>query len=135
MEKEKNRIHSVGKRKSAVARLYMSEGKGQILINGRKLEDYFPTVKHQFTVLQPLKLLQVEGKYDFMINVKGGGLTGQAEAIRHAISKALVELFGHDSEQRHMLKEAGFLTRDSRVVERKKYGQPKARKQYQFSKR
>ena len=129
------RIHTVGKRKSAVARLYLTEGKGNIIINGRKMEEYFPALKHQFTVLQPLKLLAVEGKYDIKVNVHGGGLTGQSEAIRHAISKALVEIFGYESEERKKLKEAGFITRDSRVVERKKYGQPKARKQYQFSKR
>ncbi len=128
-------IHTVGKRKSAVARLYMTEGKGNITVNGRKFEEYFPTLKHQFAVLQPLKLLGVEGKFDIKVNVQGGGMTGQAEAIRHAISKALVEVYGYESEERKKLKEAGFLTRDSRVVERKKYGQPKARKQYQFSKR
>ncbi len=129
------RIHTVGKRKSAVARLYLSEGKGNIVVNGKKFEEYFPTVKHQFTVMQPLKLLGVEGRFDIVINVQGGGITGQAEAVRHAISKAMVEVFGHDSEERKKLKDAGFLTRDARVVERKKYGQPKARKQYQFSKR
>ncbi len=129
------RIHTVGKRKSAVARLYMTEGKGNIIINGRKMEVHFPTMKHQYTVLQPLKLLGVENRFDIMVNVHGGGLTGQAEAVRHAISKALIDVFGYESEERKKLKEAGFLTRDSRVVERKKYGQPKARKQYQFSKR
>ncbi len=129
------RIHTVGKRKSAVARIYLSEGKGNIVINGKKFEEYFPTVKHQFTVLQPLKLLGVEGRFDIVVNVQGGGITGQAEAVRHAISKAMVEVFGYESDERKKLKDAGFLTRDARVVERKKYGQPKARKQYQFSKR
>ncbi len=128
-------IHKVGKRKAAVARLYMTEGKGNITINGRKFEDYFKTMKHRFAALQPLKILGVEDKFDIKVNVVGGGITGQAEAVRHAISKALVDYFGYESDERKKLKEAGFLTRDSRVVERKKYGQPKARKQYQFSKR
>ncbi len=128
-------IHTVGKRKEAIARIYMTEGKGNITVNGRKFEDYFKTLKHQFAATQPLKLLGVENRFDIKVIVKGGGLTGQAEAVRHAIAKALVQVFGEDSEERHKLKAAGFLTRDSRVVERKKYGQPKARKQYQFSKR
>ncbi len=129
------RIHTVGKRKTAVARLYMTEGKGNIIINGRKMEEYFPALKHQYAVMQPLRLLGVENRFDIKVNVQGGGMTGQSEAVRHAISKALVEVFGYESDERKKLKEAGFLTRDSRVVERKKYGQPKARKQYQFSKR
>ncbi len=128
-------IHTVGKRKTAVARLYMTEGKGNILVNGRKIEDYFPALKHLYAAMQPLTLLGVQGQFDININVQGGGMTGQAEAVRHAITKAMIEAFGYESEERKKLKEAGFLTRDSRVVERKKYGQPKARKQYQFSKR
>ncbi len=128
-------IHTVGKRKSAIARLYLVEGKGNIIVNGRKFDEYFKTLKHQYAALQPLKLLNVENRFDINITVKGGGHTGQAEAIRHALAKAMVEVFGYESEERKKLKDAGFLTRDSRVVERKKYGQPKARKQYQFSKR
>ena len=128
-------IHTVGKRKSAVARLFLTEGKGNIIVNGKKYDEYFKALPYQMAVLQPLKLLNVEGKYDIKVNVQGGGIKGQAEAVRHAIAKALVQIFGEDSEERKMLKDAGFLTRDPRVVERKKYGQPKARKQYQFSKR
>ncbi len=125
-------LHTVGKRKTSIARIYIQEGKGNIIINGKKMEEYFPTIKHQYTVMQPLRLLNMEDKFDIKVNLQGGGITGQAEALRHAISKALTQLY---PEHHTELKKAGFLTRDSRIVERKKYGQPKARKQFQFSKR
>lgn len=125
-------INTLGRRKAAVARVYLSEGKGKITVNNRELEDFFPTKPLQFIVKQPLELVEVAGKFDLKINIFGGGIKGQAEAVRLGISRALIEA---DPEHRDALKKAGFLTRDSRVIERKKPGQPKARKKFQFSKR
>ncbi len=125
-------INTIGRRKSAVARIYLSEGKGNITINKRNLEEYFPAKTLQYVVKQPLTLLEVAEKYDIKVNLNGGGSKGQAEALRLAISRALIEI---DAESRPQLKAAGFLTRDPREVERKKPGQPKARKRFQFSKR
>ena len=125
-------INTIGRRKTAVARIYMSEGTGKISINNRDLDSYFPVPKLQYVVKQPLKILDVLDKYDFKVNLNGGGFNGQAEALRMAISKALVEA---NPEDRTALKKEGFLTRDARQVERKKPGQPGARKQFQFSKR
>jgi len=125
-------VNTLGRRKSAVARVYISEGKGKITINKRDLNDYFPTGILQYVVLQPLNLLGVAGQYDINVNLDGGGITGQAEALRLGISRALIEI---NPDSRPALKAAGFLTRDPREVERKKPGQPKARKRFQFSKR
>lgn len=125
-------VHSVGRRKSAVSRLYLKEGEGKIIINNRDFKEYFPTEYLQSIVLQPFKVLHQENKYDIKINVEGGGIRGQAESIRHAIARALVQL---NEENRKPLKVAGLLTRDPREVERKKPGQKKARKRFQFSKR
>jgi small subunit ribosomal protein S9 len=125
-------VNALGRRKSAVARVYVSEGKGKITINNRELTDYFPTGILQYVVLQPLNLLGVAGQYDIKVNLDGGGITGQAEALRLGITRALMEI---NPESRPALKAAGFVTRDPREVERKKPGQPKARKRFQFSKR
>lgn len=125
-------INTIGRRKTSVARVYMNPGKGQITINERKIEEYFPTQILQIIVKQPLVKVSEDGAFDFNINVFGGGLKGQAEAIRLGISRALIESNG---EHRPALKEEGFLTRDSRMVERKKYGRRKARRRFQFSKR
>ena len=125
-------VNALGRRKSAVARVYVSDGKGKITINKRELNDYFPTGILQYVVLQPLNLLGVAGQYDINVNLDGGGITGQAEALRLGISRAMLEII---PESRPALKAAGFLTRDPREVERKKPGQPKARKRFQFSKR
>ncbi len=125
-------INTVGRRKTAVARIYLQSGKGDITVNGREMANYFPTEVLQIVLNQPFGLTNGEGKYDIKVNVRGGGISGQAEAIRMAISRALCEV---DSENRPPLKKEGFLTRDSRMVERKKYGRRKARKRFQFSKR
>lgn len=125
-------VNALGRRKSAVARVYVSDGKGKITINKRELAEYFPTGILQYVVLQPLNLLGVAGQYDINVNLDGGGITGQAEALRLGISRAMLEII---PESRPALKAAGFLTRDPREVERKKPGQPKARKRFQFSKR
>ena len=125
-------ISKIGRRKTSVARLYLSAGKGTISINGRTLEDYFPSDIHKIIIKQPLVLVESDGKYDINVNVNGGGFKGQAEAIRLAVSRALCEL---DAEHRPPLKNEGFLTRDPRMVERKKYGRRKARRRFQFSKR
>lgn len=124
--------NTIGRRKSAVARVYLSPGKGSIVINDRELKDYFTTEILQYVATQPLNLLGVRDSYDVKVNLDGGGFTGQAEALRMGISRALVEI---DPENRPKLKAAGFLTRDPREVERKKPGRPKARKRFQFSKR
>ena len=125
--------HTVGRRKSSIARVYVSEtGSGKMTINHRDVKDYFPKATDRYVVNQPLNLLKIADKYDFNINVRGGGTTGQAGAIRHAIARALIAL---DVTTRGELKKAGFLTRDPRKVERKKPGQPGARKRFQFSKR
>jgi small subunit ribosomal protein S9 len=125
-------INALGRRKAAVARIYLKEGKGSITINNREFKEYFPQETLQYVVLQPLNLLNVAGQYDIKVNLDGGGYNGQAEALRLAIARALVKI---DAESKSELKKAGFMTRDPREVERKKPGQPKARKRFQFSKR
>lgn len=125
-------IHTIGRRKASVARIYLSKGKGAITINKRDYKDFFPVEGLQKRLLQPFTLLELEGKYDVKVNVNGGGNTGQADAIKLAISRALCEL---DIENRKALKAEGLLTRDPRVVERKKPGQKKARKKFQWVKR
>ena len=125
-------IHAIGRRKASVARIYMSKGKGKITVNGKDFKDYFPVDTMQFKLEQPFRIADLLGKFDVKVNVNGGGTTGQAEAIRLAISRALCEL---DTENRPALKADGLLTRDSRVVERKKPGQKKARKKFQWVKR
>lgn len=125
-------INTIGRRKTAVARVYMQPGNGDVQINGRDFKNYFPTEVLQIILNQPFNLLESDSKFDVKVNVSGGGIAGQAEAIRMAISRALVEA---DGENRPALKKEGFLTRDSRMVERKKYGRKKARKKFQFSKR
>ncbi len=125
-------INTIGRRKSSVARVYMSEGKGAITVNDRPLEKYFASQESRYYVNLPLAICEVEGKYDIKVNVDGGGTTGQADAIKLAIARALVEV---DAEHKPALRAKGLVTRDSRSVERKKSGQPKARKKRQFSKR
>ena len=125
-------INSVGRRKTSVARLYMKSGKGVFKINGLDLEKYFTSELLQLIIKQPIEVVDVKGKFDFKVNVHGGGLKGQAEAIRLAISRAFVK---NDEETRSILKKAGFLTRDPRMVERKKYGRRKARRAFQWVKR
>jgi len=125
-------IHKIGRRKTAVARVYLSEGKGNITVNDRDLINYFPTATLQYKVKQAFALTNTVDNYDVKVNVFGGGITGQAEAIRLALSRALCEI---DEENRTALKPEGLLTRDPRMVERKKFGQKKARKKFQFSKR
>lgn len=125
-------VNAVGRRKSAVARVYLKSGSGEITINGRPLETYIPLDILQFVVKQPLLVTKTEGNFDINVNVNGGGVKGQAEAIRLGVSRCLLLV---DAELRPELKKAGFLTRDARVVERKKPGQPGARKRFQFSKR
>jgi len=125
-------INTLGRRKAAVARVYLSEGKGNFTVNKREVNEFFPTETLQYVVKQPLTLLEVLGNYDVKVNIFGGGIKGQAEAVRLGLSRALIDA---NPESRDALKKAGFLTRDSRVVERKKPGQPKARKKFQFSKR
>ena len=125
-------IHKIGRRKTAVARVYLSEGKGNITINKKDLANYFHTATLQYKVKQPLTLTDNAENFDITVNVFGGGITGQAEAIRLAISRAMCEL---NEENRLVLKPEGLLTRDPRMVERKKFGQKKARKKFQFSKR
>ena len=125
-------ISSTGRRKAAIARVYISKGKGKITINNRDFEDYFGTKQLQYVVQQPLNLLEAKDKYDIKVNLDGGGFKGQAEALRLAIAKGLVMI---NPEDKPKLRANGFLTRDPREVERKKPGQPKARKRFQFSKR
>lgn len=125
-------VNAIGRRKSAVARIYVSEGKGNITVNDRELSNYFSTTQLQYIVKQPLNTLSVAEKYDIKVNLDGGGFKGQAEACRLAISRALVKI---NAEDKSALKKQGFLTRDPREVERKKPGRPKARKRFQFSKR
>jgi len=128
----KDRAYATGKRKNSVARVWLKKGDGKISINGKSMENYFSRSVLQMIVCQPLEIIQSLGNYEITATVKGGGLSGQAGAIRHGISKALSI---YDSELRPALKKVGFLTRDSRVVERKKAGLAKARRSYQFSKR
>jgi len=124
--------HAIGRRKTSVARIYINEGKGAITVNGRDYKEYFNTPVHHFKVAQPIALAEVDGKYDIKVNVEGGGPTGQAEAIRLAIARGLCEI---DPEYRGLFKPSSLMTRDPRMVERKKFGQKKARKKFQFSKR
>lgn len=125
-------IHKIGRRKTAVARVYLAPGAGNITINKRDLKDYFTTGTLQYKVHQPLVMTENDKNFDVKVNVYGGGITGQAEAVRLALSRAMCEL---DAENRSILKPEGLLTRDPRMVERKKFGQKKARKKFQFSKR
>ena len=125
-------VNALGRRKTAVARVYLQDGDGKITINNRDYKDYFPTAILHYVVEQPLQLTDNMGKYNIKVNLKGGGYTGQAEALRLGISRALVKI---DAEYRPVLKEKGLMKRDPRMVERKKPGQPKARKKFQFSKR
>lgn len=127
-----NYINAIGRRKSAVARVYLTEGTGEIVINKRALADYFPSELVQFVVKQPLNLLGVAEKYNIKATLCGGGYTGQSQALRLAIARALVKI---NEEDKKALRAEGFITRDSRSVERKKPGQPKARRRFQFSKR
>jgi small subunit ribosomal protein S9 len=125
-------VNAIGRRKAAVARVYVSTGKGNIIVNNMDFKVYFPNLLLQYIVKQPLHLLEAELKYDIKVNLDGGGVKGQAEALRLGITRALIKI---DGECKPKLKEAGFTTRDPREVERKKPGQPKARKRFQFSKR
>jgi small subunit ribosomal protein S9 len=125
-------VNALGRRKTAIARIYVKEGNGNITVNKRDYKDYFPTSMLQYVVEQPFNLTETTGKYDIKVNLTGGGSKGQAEALRLAISRALIKI---DPELRGVLKENGLLRRDPRMVERKKPGQPKARKKFQFSKR
>lgn len=125
-------INTIGRRKRAIARVYLSEGKGQITVNDKDYKEYFPVEQLRYIVDQPLNLLELKSKYDVKVNLAGGGIKGQAEALRLGIARALVEI---DPEYKSKLRSEGFLTRDPRSVERKKPGQPKARKRFQFSKR
>ena len=125
-------IHKIGRRKCAVARVYVSEGTGVIVVNKKPFATYFPTATLQYKVLQPMSLTENVSNYDVKVNVYGGGSTGQAEAVRMALARAMCEV---NAENRLVLKPEGLLTRDPRMVERKKFGQKKARKKFQFSKR
>lgn len=125
-------INSIGRRKASIARVYLTNGSGNITINGKDLKDYFPMPDIQMKVTDPLTTIEVADAYDVKVNVKGGGYKGQAEAIRLAISRSLVKV---NEDFKSPLKAKKFLTRDARVVERKKFGKPKARKSFQFSKR
>ena len=126
------RIHALGRRKCAVARVFVSEGTGKITINKRDLAEYFPSSILQYVVKQPLNKLEVAEKYDIVANLTGGGYTGQSQALRLAIARALVKI---NADDKAALRAEGFMTRDPRAVERKKPGRPKARRRFQFSKR
>jgi len=125
-------LSKIGRRKASVARVYISSGSGKVTVNGKDYKDYFPLKYIQYNIENPLKITDSLTSYDIKVNVSGGGVKGQAEAIRLGISRALVDL---NIENKQVLKENKYLTRDARVVERKKYGKPKARKSFQFSKR
>jgi len=124
--------NTTGRRKTSIARVYVSPGKGLIVVNEREFKDYFPSEIHQILVKQPFTILQNDGQYDVSVTVEGGGVKGQAEAVRLGIARALVEI---SAENKPALKKEGLLTRDSRMVERKKFGRRKARRRFQFSKR
>jgi small subunit ribosomal protein S9 len=125
-------INTIGRRKTSIARVYVTPGKGEIIVNDRDLKDYFISEIHQTLVKQALAALKLESSYDVTVNVEGGGVTGQAEAVRLGIARALVEI---SAENKPTLRKEGFMTRDSRMVERKKPGRRKARRKFQFSKR
>lgn len=125
-------INTIGRRKRSVARIYLTKGEGKIMVNGKDYKEYFPQVHIQSRITEPFATVNAENIYDLNINVRGGGFKGQAEAVRMAVSRALTQL---NEDFRKPLKDKKFLTRDSRQVERKKYGKPKARKSFQFSKR
>ncbi|EGJ70395.1 ribosomal protein S9 [Bacteroides coprosuis DSM 18011] len=125
-------VNALGRRKRAIARIFVSEGTGKITINKRDLVNYFPSGILQYVVKQPLETLGVSDKYDIKVNLNGGGFTGQSQALRLAIARALIKI---NAEDKAVLRKEGFVTRDPRSVERKKPGQPKARKRFQFSKR
>jgi small subunit ribosomal protein S9 len=127
-----NGFYATGRRKEATARVWLKSGDGNVTINGRDINNYFGRETSKMVLFQPLEILEQKGKIDLTVNVKGGGLSGQAGAIRHGIARALCAF---NPEFRPVLKKAGFLTRDARAVERKKYGQPGARRRFQFSKR
>ena len=127
-----NQIQTVGRRKRSVARILLRPGKGDWSINGRTMQDYFPRPTHQIRVEEPFKVAELDGTFDVVVRVHGGGLTGQSDAVRMGLARALVV---HDEELRPAMREKGMLTRDPRQVERKKPGRPKARKRFQFSKR
>jgi small subunit ribosomal protein S9 len=129
---DKDRYYATGKRKNAIARVWITPGSGTVLVNDRALDDYFGRRTSRMVIMQPFELTQTLGRYDVLVSVQGGGLSGQAGAIKHGISRALLEI---DAALRPMLKKAGFLTRDSRIKERKKYGKRGARASFQFSKR
>ncbi len=131
-KKNINLAHGVGRRKTSVARVYLRDGNGKVTINGRDIAVYFVDAANANKVVQPFEVTETQGKYDLVITVAGGGICSQAEACRHGLSRALV---AYDETYRHALREAGFMTRDSRMVERKKYGQRGARRRFQFSKR
>ncbi len=132
MAKAANTYHGTGRRKKSIARVYLKPGKGEIVINKRPIDDYFGMETLKVIVRQPLEVTETAGKFDILVNVKGGGFTGQAGAIRHGIARALLTV---DNEYRPVLKKAGYLTRDPRMKERKKYGLKAARRAPQFSKR
>jgi len=125
-------VNAIGRRKSAIARIYVNEGKGKITVNDRAFEEYFPLQQTQNIIQQPLNLVEDSNKYDIVVNLKGGGTTGQAEALRLALARAMVKI---NPESKGALKAVKLMTRDPREVERKKPGQPGARKRFQFSKR
>jgi len=125
-------VNAIGRRKSAIARIYVNEGKGKITVNDRAFEEYFPLQQTQNIIQQPLNLVEASNKYDIIVNLKGGGTTGQAEALRLALARAMVKI---NPESKEVLKAVKLMTRDPREVERKKPGQPGARKRFQFSKR
>ena len=125
-------INAIGRRKTAIARIYLNEGQGNIVVNDRDYKEYFPTAILQYQVTEPFEVTGNAGKYDVKVNLDGGGITGQAEALSLAISRALIKI---NEEHRPPLKAKGLLRRDPRMVERKKFGQKKARKRFQFSKR
>ena len=129
---ETQRWYGTGRRKEATARVWIAPGEGELIVNDRPFEEYFPREAWRNMAVQPLDLLEQRGKFDVKVNVKGGGMSGQAGAMRHGLTRALMEM---NPEFRPPLKKAGFVTRDPRVVERKKYGRPGARKRFQFSKR
>mgnify|MGYP006418637695 FL=1 len=132
MSENQDQIQTVGRRKTSVARVMLRPGKGEWRVNGRTMADYFPRPTHQIRIEEPLKLTELDGQFDDTIRVHGGGLTGQSDAVRMGLARAIVV---HDEELRPVLRGKGMLTRDARQVERKKPGRPKARKRFQFSKR